>query len=222
MTDHDQIDKKSLSERDICTKFITPAIRDVAGWNDLQFLEEFTLGKIHVRGKRVARGVRDRADYILFYKKQLPLAIIEAKDNNHEIGAGMQQALRYSEMLDIPFAYSSNGDGFIEHDRTRAEGPLERELGLNQFPSPQELWERYKAWKQITPEEEKIVTQPYFIGDKPPRTMLRQAQHSVPTATILSLRLRCIANRLTPGVPTLKRQGRPCGLPRLCYSITVK
>ena len=163
------IDKKSLSERDICTKYITPAIMDVAGWNISQFLEEFTLGKIHVRGQKVARGVRDRADYILFYKKDLPLAIIEAKDNNHEMGAGMQQALRYAEMRDIPFAYSSNGDGFIEHDRTKSEGELECELGINEFPSPQELWERYKAWKQISPEAEKIVTQPYFIGDKPLR-----------------------------------------------------
>ncbi len=83
------IDKKSLSERDICTKFITPAIKDVAGWNLTQFFEEFTLGKIHVRGKSVGRGARDRADYILFYKKNMPLAIIEAKDNNHEIGAGL-------------------------------------------------------------------------------------------------------------------------------------
>ena len=82
------MNKKDLSERDICTKFITPAIKDVAGWDNLQFFEEFTLGKIHVRGKRVARGVRDRADYILFHKKNLPLAIIEAKDNNHDIGAG--------------------------------------------------------------------------------------------------------------------------------------
>lgn len=163
------LDKKSLSERDICTKFITPAIKDVAGWDLTQFFEEFTLGKIHVRGKSVGRGVRDRADYILFYKKNLPLAIIEAKDNHHEIGAGMQQALRYAEMLDIPFAYSTNGDGFVEHDRTRAQGQLERTLGLNDFPSPQELWERYKVWKQIQPEEEKIITQPYFIGEKPPR-----------------------------------------------------
>jgi type I restriction enzyme R subunit len=169
MSDQDPIDKKSLSERDICTKFITPAIQTVAGWSISQFYEEFTLGKIHVRGKRVARGIRDRADYILFYKKNLPLAIIEAKDNNHGIGDGMQQALRYSEMLDIPFVFSSNGDGFLEHDRTRTEGVLERELGINEFPSPQALWERYKAWKQITPEEEKIITQPYFIGDKPLR-----------------------------------------------------
>ncbi|MCG2786906.1 MAG: DEAD/DEAH box helicase family protein [Anaerolineae bacterium] len=163
------LDKKSLSERDVCTKLITPAIKDVAGWDLTQFFEEFTLGKIHVRGKSVGRGVRDRADYILFYKKNLPLAIIEAKDNHHEIGAGMQQALRYAEMLDIPFAYSTNGDGFVEHDRTRAQGQLERTLGLNDFPSPQELWERYKVWKQIQPEEEKIITQPYFIGEKPPR-----------------------------------------------------
>src|SRR6266496_197593 len=81
----------------------------------------------------------------------------------------MQQALRYSEMLDIPFAYSSNGEGFIEYDRTKTEGTLERALGLNQFPSPAELWERHKAWKQIQPEEEAIINQPYYIGDKPPR-----------------------------------------------------
>lgn len=165
----DILNKKELSERDICTKFITPAIREVAGWNDLQFFEEFTLGKIFVRGKAVMRGERDRADYILFYKKNLPIAIIEAKDNNHEIGAGMMQALRYAEMLDIPFAYSSNGDGFVEHDRTRTKGELERELGLADFPSPQELWQRYQAWKQFTPEQTQLVTQPYHLGDKPPR-----------------------------------------------------
>lgn len=169
MTDPTPLDKKSLSERDICTKFVTPAIKDVAGWSDLQFFEEFTLGKIHVRGKSVGRGRRDRADYILFYKRHLPLAIIEAKDNNHEIGAGMQQALRYAEMIDIPFAYSTNGDGFVEHDRTQSAGQLERTLRLNEFPSPQELWTRYKAWKGLKPEEEQIITQPYFIGDKPPR-----------------------------------------------------
>lgn len=169
MTDHDFIDKKTLSERDICTKFITPAIKEVAGWSLAQFYEEFTLGKIHVRGKRVARGVRDRADYILFYNRDIPLAIIEAKDNHHEVGAGMQQALRYAEMLDIPFAYSSNGDGFIEHDRTRRDGPIERAFGMNEFPTREQLWARYCAAKNISPEEEKIITQPYYIGDKPPR-----------------------------------------------------
>jgi type I restriction enzyme, R subunit len=169
MTDHESIDKKSLSERDICTKYITPAITTVAGWKITQFYEEFTLGKLHVRGKRVARGVKDRADYLLFHSKNYPIAIIEAKDNNHDLGAGMQQALRYAEMLDVPFAYSTNGDGFIEHDRTRSDGQLERTLGLHEFPSPDQLWERYKAWKQIQPEEEAIINQPYYIGEKPPR-----------------------------------------------------
>jgi len=168
-------DKKSLSERDICTKFITPAITDVAGWKLWQFSEELTLGKIFVKGKRVARGSKDRADYILFHNRDLPIAIIEAKDNHHDLGAGMQQALRYAEMLDIPFAYSSNGDGFIEHDRTKRVGVLERTLGINDFPSPKELWERYKAWKQISPAEEQIINQPYFIGDKPPRYYQRVA-----------------------------------------------
>jgi type I restriction enzyme R subunit len=169
MRDDNPIDKKSLSERDICTKFITPAIQNVAGWDIAQFNKEFTLGKIHVRGKSVKRGKRDRADYILFYKRNYPLAIIEAKDNHHDMGAGMQQALRYAEMIDVPFAYSSNGDGFIEHDRTKTEGQLEKTLGLNEFPSLQELWERYKLWKQIKPEDEQVISQPYFIGEKPPR-----------------------------------------------------
>lgn len=169
------VDKKSLSERDICTKFITPAIKDVAGWDLMQFSEELTLGKIFVKGKRVARGSKDRADYILFHNRDLPIAIIEAKDNTHDLGAGMQQALRYAEMIDAPFAYSSNGDGFIEHDRTRTDGALERTLGMNDFPSPQELWERYKVWKQIQPAEEQIINQPYFIGEKPPRYYQRVA-----------------------------------------------
>ncbi len=169
MPDSAPLDKKALSERDICTKFITPAIRDGAGWSDWQFFEEFTLGKIHVRGQSVGRGGRDRADYILFYQRNLPLAIIEAKDNKHDIGAGMQQALRYAERLDIPFVYSTNGDGFVEHDRTKKIGPLERTLGLNEFPSPEELWARYKAWNPLTPEQEQIITQPYFISEKPPR-----------------------------------------------------
>jgi type I restriction enzyme, R subunit len=163
------INKKDLSERDICTKFITPAIRDTAGWKMVQVFEEFTLGKIHVRGKSVRRGSRKRADYILFYQKNLPLAIIEAKDNTHGIGDGMQQALEYAETLDIPFAYSSNGDGFVEHDRTNFYGPIERTLALNEFPAPEDLWQRYKAWKRITPEEEAIIRQSYHFGDKEPR-----------------------------------------------------
>ena len=114
------MDKISLSERDICTKYITPAIEN-AGWNKMtQILEEvsFTDGKIYVRGKLTARGTKKRADYILYHKSNIPIAIIEAKDNNHSVRAGIQQALDYAKILDIPCVFSSNGDGFLFHDRT--------------------------------------------------------------------------------------------------------
>ena len=116
------MDKKSLSERDICSKYIAPAIVK-AGWDmQRQVLEEFgfTAGRIVVRGKLHSRGARKRADYLLSYQKNLPIALIEAKDNTHSIGSGMQQALGYAETLDIPFVFSSNGDGFLFHDRTLA------------------------------------------------------------------------------------------------------
>ncbi len=117
--------KSKFSERDICTKYITPAITK-AGWdvNPHCFREEvyFTDGRIQVRGQLVSRKKGKRADYILYYKPNFPLAIIEAKDNTYPVGAGMQQALEYSEILDIQFIYSSNGDGFIEHDRTQGFG----------------------------------------------------------------------------------------------------
>jgi type I site-specific restriction endonuclease len=117
------MDKRVLSERDICTKFITPALRN-AGWDEmLQIREEvsFTKGRIIVRGKLVSRGRAKRADYILYYKPNIPLALIEAKDNSHSVGDGMQQGLEYAATLDIPFVFSSNGDGFVFHDRTERE-----------------------------------------------------------------------------------------------------
>ena len=117
------MDKKQLTERDICTKYINPALQN-AGWNiEKQIREEvtFTDGKIVAKGKKVFRYGKKRADYILYYKNNLPLAIIEAKDNTHEIGAGMQQGLEYAKMLDIPFVFSSNGDAFLEHDRLVSE-----------------------------------------------------------------------------------------------------
>jgi type I restriction enzyme R subunit len=167
------LDKKSLSERDICTKFITPAIVK-AGWNSTtQFLEEvsFTDGKIYVRGKLHSRGAAKRADYILYYKPNIPIAVIEAKDNKHTIGAGLQQALDYARILDIPFVFSSNGDGFKFHDKTATGGNIETELDNNSFPSPAQLWEKYKRYKGITtPQEEKIVEQDYYddgTGRKP-------------------------------------------------------
>jgi type I restriction enzyme R subunit len=165
--------KKHLSERDICTKFITPAL-EKAGWDkQLQILEEvsFTNGKIHVRGKITARGTRKRADFILYYKPNIPIAIIEAKDNNHSLRSGIQQGLEYAQILDIPCIFSSNGDGFLFHDRTAADGNIEMELGLDEFPSPEQLWERYKVFKGIaTKEAEQIASQEYHFdgtGRKP-------------------------------------------------------
>ena len=96
----------------------------------------FTKGRVIVRGKTVKRGEAKKADYILFYKPNIPIAVVEAKDNNHSVGAGMQQALEYAEILDVPFAFSSNGDAFLEHDRTGTAGTVEREIPLDQFPSP--------------------------------------------------------------------------------------
>lgn len=168
-----QPDKKSLSERDICTKYITPAIKD-AGWDfDMQVLEEvsFTDGRIYVKGKFTARGKRKRADYILYHKAQIPIAIIEAKDNNHTVSDGLQQALEYARILDIPCVFSSNGDGFIFHDRTATDECIETELSLNDFPSPQLLWEKYKKYKGIIEEEQaQIAAQDYYAdgtGRKP-------------------------------------------------------
>ena len=117
------MNKKSLTEADIRTKFITPALvgANNTKWNVMTQIREeayFTKGRVIVRGKTVKRGESKKADYLLSYKPNLPLAVLEAKDNNHSIGSGMPQALEYAEILDIPFAYSSNGDGFLEHDRT--------------------------------------------------------------------------------------------------------
>jgi len=161
------MNKKDLTETDIRTKFITPALdRDKGGKWDLmiQIREEcpFTDGRVIVRGKSVARGERKRADYILYYKPNLPIAVIEAKDNRHSVGAGMQQALDYAEILDVPFAYSSNGDAFLEHDRTRKSGQIEREIPLHQFPSPDELWARYRASKGYTDAQQTVVKQDYY------------------------------------------------------------
>jgi type I restriction enzyme R subunit len=158
------MNKGALSERDICTKFILPAVKR-AGWDEmLQVREEFyfTKGRIIVRGKLVARGKAKKADFILYYKPNIPIALIEAKDNNHNVGHGLQQGLDYAETLDIPFVFSSNGDGFVFHDRTGRSAVTEINLSLDAFPSPVELWERYRAWKGLDASAEKIVLQDYF------------------------------------------------------------
>lgn len=158
--------KRDLSERDICTQFILPALKK-AGWNlETQVREEvsFTDGRIYVKGDKTTRGKRKRADFILYYKPNIPIAIIEAKKNTLSLNAGIQQGIEYADILDLPFAYSSNGDGFYEHDKTLSSGKIEQELTLDEFPSPEELWQRYKKYKGIdSPEEEKVVTQDYYI-----------------------------------------------------------
>lgn len=157
------LDKETLSERDICTKFITPALVK-AGWED-KFLEEvsFTDGRIFVRGSLTGRGKPKRADYILYYKPGIPVAVVEAKDNKHRVGDGLQQALDYARILDIPTVFSSNGDGFVFHDRTASDESIEREIRLDEFPTPDQLWQRYKKYKGIeTPDEERISEQPYY------------------------------------------------------------
>jgi type I restriction enzyme R subunit len=168
-----EMNKKVLSERDICTKFITPAVKQ-AGWDEMSQIREevgFTKGRIIVRGKLVTRGKAKRADYVLYYKPNIPLALIEAKDNNCSVGDGMQQALEYAVTLDIPFVFSSNGDGFVFHDRTGTSAKKESNLTLDDFPTPTALWEKYRAWKELTPDAEKIFLQDYFVdtSGKDPR-----------------------------------------------------
>ncbi|NOT12982.1 MAG: DEAD/DEAH box helicase family protein [Methylococcaceae bacterium] len=169
---------KTLSESDICAKHITPAVIQ-AGWDDaLQIRREvfFTKGRIIVRGKLVTRGKAKRADYVLYYQ-HFPIALIEAKDNNHAVGDGMQQALDYAITLDIPFVFSSNGDGFVFHDRTGQSAPMETALALHEFPGPTRLWTQYCLWKGLEPEQEKIVLQPYYDdgSGKEPRYYQRNA-----------------------------------------------
>ena len=147
--------------------YITPAVRD-AKWDHLTQIRQnvnLTKGRVLVRNTVVSRGERKFADYILYYRHNLPIAVIEAKDNNHSIGSGMQQALAYAEMLDIPFVFSSNGDGFLRHDRTGLYEQMEQELSLDEFPKPDELWQTYLRWKGFDQKKEQVVTQNYYIED---------------------------------------------------------
>jgi type I restriction enzyme, R subunit len=166
-----KVDKFGLSERDICTKFITPAIQQ-AGWAQHQFREEVSLtdGRVMVRGKLAARirnpdakGGPKRADFVLYGRPSVPIAVVEAKQARFSIGHGMQQALTYAEMLDAPFAISSNGNGFLLHDRTGLTQPVERELHLGAFPSLTDLWPLYQQWKGLSePKVVKLIEQPFY------------------------------------------------------------
>ncbi|MFM0244116.1 EcoAI/FtnUII family type I restriction enzme subunit R [Paraburkholderia sediminicola] len=156
----------SLSERDICTKLITPAVV-TAGWDvNTQLREEVSLtdGRVIVRGKLSTRGRKLRADYVLYHSPNVPLAVIEAKDQSHTASDGIQQALVYAEMLDVPFVFSSNGTRFIFHDKTATDGQLEREIEMDAFPSPALLWEKYQNWKGLNPESSRLVEQHYHVG----------------------------------------------------------
>jgi type I restriction enzyme R subunit len=163
----DPKEKKELSESDISAKFITPAIVQ-AGWDErTQIRREVTLtpGPVVVRGNMSSRNKKKRkfADYVLQKEKGVSVAVVEAKDNNHTISHGLQQALGYAELLDVPCAFSSNGDGFASHNKTAAEGEdTETEFALDAFPSPEELWERYKRSRGIAESQEALVTEPYY------------------------------------------------------------
>lgn len=168
--------KKKMTEEDIKNKFITPSIVN-CGWNiqsNVFFEHNFTDGRIIVRGNLTTRAKRKRTDYLLMHKKNFPIAIIEAKDNKHSIGSGMQQAIEYAEILDVPFTYSSNGDGFLEHDMLTGK---ERELTLNNFPSPEALWSRYENTKNLNETQVKMINEPYYfqLGEKTPRYYQRIA-----------------------------------------------
>lgn len=167
------MNKRQLSERDICTQYITPALVR-AGWDiSTQVREEFSLtdGRILVRGKLHARARNKRADYVLFYQPNLPIAVIEAKDNTHSVGDGMQQGLGYGELLQVPFVFSSNGDGFLFHNKIATNGVIEREIGLDEFPSAQTLWQWWAAHRGLSEAQQNLVRQDYYSdgSDKTPR-----------------------------------------------------
>ena len=154
------ISRKDLSEEDIKFRYITPAVEN-AGWSKNLFRFEFyyTAGKINVREGEAVRGKGKKVDYLLFYNTNTPLAVVEAKDANHEIAGGLQQAIDYARDLDVEFAYSSNGEGFCEHDLITGE---ERQIKMDEFPSPDDLWARYREESGLTDEQTKIITEPYY------------------------------------------------------------
>ncbi|MBQ2661952.1 MAG: DEAD/DEAH box helicase family protein, partial [Clostridia bacterium] len=168
------IPKHLMSEEDIKLQFITPAI--TAKWDISKITMETKLtdGKINLKGNLVVREKPKRADYVLYLAPNTPIAIIEAKDNNHSVSYGLQQAMAYAKMLDLPFAYSSNGDGFAEHDFLTGK---ERQFGMDEFPTEEELIARYKIESGLTPKQDAIQQQPYYSSQNtyPPRYYQRIA-----------------------------------------------
>lgn len=165
-----------LSEEDVKLRHITPAI-EKAGWDKFSQIRMeyyFTDGRVVVRGDTVKRLQGKQADYLLSYKANLPLAVVEAKKAAETLGSGMQQAIDYAQIMDLPFAYASNGSAFLEHDMLTGK---ERELTLDEFPTPEELWQRFARGREYSHEEEKLITQPYFFAEDvhPPRYYQRIA-----------------------------------------------
>ena len=175
VSSYDKLGKRNLSEEDIKLRYITPAIQN-AGWENKQIRMEyaFTAGRIILRGNITARGKKKSADYLLSYKSNFPLAVVEAKYNKHSVGAGLQQAIEYARELDVPYVYASNGDGFVEQNLITGEV---KELKLEEFPSPEALYKKYKIDKGIDEAEEKVILAPYYyIPDyKTPRYYQRVA-----------------------------------------------
>ena len=166
--------KKAMSEEDIKLQYITPSI--ISKWDrgKITMETQITDGRINLKGNFVFREKPKRADYILYLNANNPIAIIEAKDNNHSISHGLQQAMTYAQMLDLPFAYSSNGDGFAEHDFLTGK---ERQFGLDEFPTEAELVARFKQESRMTPAQEALIEQPYYSSQNtyPPRYYQRIA-----------------------------------------------
>ncbi|HAV9694801.1 TPA: DEAD/DEAH box helicase family protein [Escherichia coli] len=175
-----ELNLSNLTEADIITKCVMPAILN-AGWdNTTQIRQEVKLrdGKVIVRGKVAARRTVKSADIVLYHKPGIPLAVIEAKANKHEIGKGMQQGIEYARLLDVPFVFATNGDGFIFRDATAAEGEcLEKQITLDDFPSPAELWQKFCLWKGYTQAQLPVITQDYYddSSGKSPRYYQLQA-----------------------------------------------
>ena len=153
--------KRNMTEEDIKLRYITPAITSKWPVGKITMETRITDGKINLKGNFVFREKPKRADYILYLSANNPIAVVEAKDNTHSVSHGLQQAMTYARMLDVPFAYSSNGDGFVEHDFLTGQ---EREFGLNEFPTEQELVARYKQESGLTPSQETILAQPYYTS----------------------------------------------------------
>ena len=163
----DKKEKEELSESDIRALFITPAIKN-AGWDELmQIRREVTLtpGPVVVRGQMSTRNKKKKkfADYVLSWKKGVPVAVVEAKENNYTVSHGMQQALGYADILEVPSTFSSNGDAFASHNKVpKGDEDIETEFSLETFPSPKVLWERYKKYRNIEDNAEDLVTEPYY------------------------------------------------------------